>query len=59
MGTKKRDDSKFKSLRGVGKETFKKLGGGEAFIKAERKAFYSKPLGKRRGAKQATTFCKE
>jgi hypothetical protein len=48
MRTKKRDDSKFKGLRGIGKETFRKLGGGEAFIKAERKAFYSRPLGKRR-----------
>ena len=34
-----RGPSKFNGLRGIGKETFQKLGGGEAFLASEREGF--------------------
>lgn len=39
--------SAFNLLRGIGKKTFKKLGGGEAFIRGERENFYRPSPGKR------------
>ncbi len=38
-GDRKNDDV-FRSLRGIAKDTFRRLGGGEAFIRNERKLFH-------------------
>jgi hypothetical protein len=46
-GTQPRDKtskSKFLQARGIAKEVFQALGGGEAFLKAERDQFYGDPL---------------
>jgi hypothetical protein len=39
--------SQFLHARGIAKEIFHALGGGEAFLKAEREHFYVEPLKKR------------